>query len=1134
MLEHTSASWPPLDERLFSSLLNAVRAIVWECDPATLRFSRVDQRAESILGYACRQWTEEPDFWQAHIHPDDLAECITLFREVAENGENRELEHRMTAADGRSLWFRTIVTPITTEGGEVRLQGVMVDISESREARIKFQASEERFQLAMLGANDGIWDWNLLTDETYFSPRWKEMLGYGEDELENRFDTWVNLTHPDDRQAVLELARDYVEGRSDTFETEIRMRHRDGRYISVLSRAILARDEEGRGVRLVGTHVDITRERRAEEELYLAQYCLDQAPMGIFRLDPDMNVLYANRHACESLGYSREELCRMSVFDFDPEFRRENLPEHLEKMRQRDCVTFEAVHRNRDGVVSPVEITSTSLEYRGETFLFSFTSDISERKRAEQTLKEQEELYSAMFNQAPDGVILVDAKTLKAREFNEMACQALGYSREEFSVLSAEEINPEFNHDMLVERTRNIIQQGHAVFETAHRHRDGSLRNVRVSARSITIREQPYILAFWTDITEQVRLQEELRLREHYQRALLDNFPFAAWIKDAEGRFLAANKRLSTNLGLQSPREMVGRTIHDVAPSDLAVRNTEEDRRVLTSGMPKHDEELLPVGSENRWFEVYISPVSIDDATIGTVGCTWDITERKRIEQNLQESEERYRRLVELSPDAIFIHSGNRFVFMNQSAARLLGAQSPEELYDREPLDFIHPDQRELVGQRIANALAQQDNPPIEELMVRLDGSTVPVEMVSVHYTYQGRDGVLAIARDISERMRVLDERIKAQKLESLGLLAGGIAHDFNNILSGILGNISLVRSRIDSGAPLAGHLESCEKAAMRATELTRQLLTFARGGEPVRKVIDPAPLIRESADFVLSGTNVKSDVQIATDLCCIDVDPGQISQVLNNLMINATHAMPGGGVITISAMNETVFEGNALNLPAGEYLKISVQDHGCGIPPENIPRIFDPYFTTKRRGSGLGLASTHAIIRRHGGEIGVSSRVGVGTTFTIHLPALPQGSTARGMAGPREDLGGSGRILVMDDEELIREISQEILQCAGYCVECCDDGREALERYRQEWEKQTPFDAVIMDLTIPGGMGGKEAAEQILGIDPDAVLIVSSGYSNDPVIATHQRYGFSGSVVKPFSFHSLAGEVRRLTGKRR
>ncbi|ABL00216.1 PAS/PAC sensor hybrid histidine kinase [Pelobacter propionicus DSM 2379] len=1123
---------PHMDDKLSAALLHSIKGIAWECDPLTLRFSHVDQEAESILGYPCRQWVEEQDFWQAHIPTDDAEQCAIQLREAAEKGESREFEHRMAAADGRTVWFRTIVTPLPTEGGSIRLQGVMIDISESRQTRMLLQSSEERFQRAMLGANDGIWDWNLLTDEVYFSPRWKEMLGYAEHELENNLDSWSYLTHPADLQATLTLIKDYVEGRSDTFEAEFRMRHRDGHYICVLSRGLLARDDDGRGTRLVGTHVDITRQRRAEEELYLARYCLDQAPMGIFRLDQDMNVLYANRHACESLGYSREELCRMSVFDFDPQFRREDLPNHLKKRQQRHCMTFEAVHRNRDGVIFPVEITSTHLEYQGEEFLFSFARDITERKRAEQALKEQEELYSVIFNQAPDGVVLVDAETLEFREFNDTACAGLGYSREEFARLSVADINPEYDKEWHRSHINEIISRNYGVFETIHRHRNGSLRNMRISVRTVQIRGCRYLLSFWTDTTEQARLQEELRLREYYQRALLDNFPSAAWIKDREGRFLAVNRQLATFLGLASPQELVDKTIHDVAPSALADQNTAEDRRVLTSGRPKHDEEELPVSGENRWFEVYISPVSIDGQVVGTVGCNWDVTERKKIEQNLRESEERYRRLVELSPDAIFIHSGNRFVFMNQAAARLLGAKTPEELYGRKPLDFIHPDQREMVGQRIDRALERRDNPPIEELMVRLDGSTVPVEMVSVHHTYRGKDAVLAIARDISERMKIQDERVRSQKLESLGLLAGGIAHDFNNILSGILGNISLVCSRLDPDDPLASRLKSCEKATIRATGLTRQLLTFARGGEPVRKVIDPAPLIRESATFVLRGTNVKGDIRMTEGLSCINVDAGQISQVLNNLIINATHSMPGGGVIIISAMNEALHEGNAFNLAPGDYLRITVQDQGCGIPPENLPKIFDPYFTTKRRGSGLGLASAYAIIRRHGGAIEVSSRVGVGTTFTLRLPAQPQVHAADRMVGPGNVLCGSGRILVMDDEEIIREVSREILQCAGYCVESCSDGREALQRFQEAKEKSRPFDAIIMDLTIPGGMGGKEAAQLIRAVDPNAVLIVSSGYSNDPVIATYQQHGFNGSVVKPFSFQSLAGEVQRLINK--
>ncbi len=630
------------------------------------------------------------------------------------------------------------------------------------------------------------------------------------------------------------------------------------------------------------------------------------------------------------------------------------------------------------------------------------------------------------------------------------------------------------------------------------------------------------------DITRQIRLLEDLKLREHYQRALLDNFPFAAWMKDELGRYLAANRQLAAYLDLESSKDLVGRTDFDVMPPDIAELVSEEDRKILKSGLTKRTEEQLPVKGENRWFEVYQSPVTIDDRVIGTVGCNWDITERKLMEQALKESEERHRKLVEISPDAVFIHTAGRFVFMNTAAARLLGAERPEDLCGRTALDFVHPDFRDLVKQRIENAWDHKDNPPIEERLVRLDGSTVPVEMVSVHFLYKGADSVLAVARDISERKKMQDELVKAQKLESLGVLAGGIAHDFNNILTGIMGNVSLILNQLEPSSGIAKRLESCEKAAIRASELTQQLLTFARGGEPVRRLIEPASLISESASFVLRGSSVRCEIVMADDLWCIDADSGQISQVLNNILINASQSMPGGGVALISATNESLGPLNRVNLPAGDYLKIVIEDHGCGIPPENLSKIFDPYFTTKESGSGLGLASVYSIVRRHGGAVAASSTKGVGSCFTIHLPAVSEKRPDVDMTAKEGKLAGTGRILVMDDEEIIREIASEILRFAGYDVEVCTNGGEAVEQYRKAYDRNAPFNAVIMDLTVPGGMGGKEAASLILKIDPDASLIVSSGYSNDPVVANFHQFGFSGAVVKPFSAYELTTEVKR------
>lgn len=390
------------------------------------------------------------------------------------------------------------------------------------------------------------------------------------------------------------------------------------------------------------------------------------------------------------------------------------------------------------------------------------------------------------------------------------------------------------------------------------------------------------------------------------------------------------------------------------------------------------------------------------------------------------------------------------------------------------------------------------------------------------------------LCHEIAERKRAEDELLKAQKLESLGVFAGGIAHDFNNILTAILGNLSFARMQLSPSHIISRRLEECEKATVRASEVTRQLLTFAKGGKPVKKLIDSAPLIREATTFVLRGLNVRSVVDLADDLWCVEADCGQLNQALHNLLINAAQAMCDGGKVAVRGINEMLEAGNPQLLPSGAYVKIIVEDHGCGIPHENIGRIFDPYFTTKAQGSGLGLASVYSILRRHGGTVDVSSTVGVGSSFAMYLPASPgkrpKAAEVKKIAGP----ASGGRILIMDDEDFIREIATEILQFEGYEVEVCIDGREAVERFRRAWELKTPFAGVILDLTVPGGMGGKEATPLIRKIDPDAVLLVSSGYSNDPVIADFRHYGFDGAISKPFDASTLVEELGRLIGQKK
>ncbi len=551
----------------------------------------------------------------------------------------------------------------------------------------------------------------------------------------------------------------------------------------------------------------------------------------------------------------------------------------------------------------------------------------------------------------------------------------------------------------------------------------------------------------------------------------------------------------------------------------------------LREGIAHTVESSNCIDGEMVNLEITASPLR--DATgkiIAGIEVVRNITERKRLEEKLQLSEESYRDLVERSPYAIYIHKEGKIVFANATGTRLLGAERPEELYGREALDFVHPDNRETIQRRMKQIGQTEKVIPMEELLiVRVDGTNLPVEVAAIPFTYHGEDAVQVIARDISERKKMQDELLKVQKLESLGILAGGIAHDFNNILTAILGNLSMARMQLDPSQHIARRLAECEKATLQAGELTRQLLTFARGGAPVKKLIAPAPLIRTAATFVLRGTNARSVIDLAEDLWCLEADGGQLNQVLHNLLINASHAMPGGGEVSVRAVNETLETQNPHQLPPGEYVRITVEDHGCGIARENLTRIFDPYFTTKDEGTGLGLASVYSIVRKHGGIIEVSSTIGCGTSFVIHLPASP--GRLPDDEEVRVDVGrtGSARILLMDDEQVIREIATGILEFKGYEVESCADGREAVERSRKARERNAPFAAIILDLTVPGGMGGKESAELIREIDPDALLIVSSGYSNDPVVANYDQYGFSGAIAKPFNAATLVRELERV-----
>jgi CheY-like chemotaxis protein len=351
-------------------------------------------------------------------------------------------------------------------------------------------------------------------------------------------------------------------------------------------------------------------------------------------------------------------------------------------------------------------------------------------------------------------------------------------------------------------------------------------------------------------------------------------------------------------------------------------------------------------------------------------------------------------------------------------------------------------------------------------------------------------------------------ERLRIDKLESLGILAGGIAHDFNNILTIILGNIELVGLEIKKPDKSLERLLEAEQACQRAQHLAKQLLTFSKGGLPVKKPIIVADLLQNVVPLALSGSNSAVEILIDENVWPIEIDEDQIHQVINNILINADQAMPRGGLITIKVQNFYLAPATGLPLPEGKYVRFSFLDQGIGIEQKNIGKIFDPYYTTKKFGNGLGLTTAFSIIKNHQGHITVDSELGKGASFHIYLPTAKNAAWLHKTKISTIPIKGQGRILVMDDEASIREVLGQMLQKLGYEAVCVKDGGQALEAYQQA-KKQGPFDAVILDLTIPNGLGGKETLELLLQLDPQIRTIVSSGYGDDPIMANYENYGF-------------------------
>jgi len=754
----------------------------------------------------------------------------------------------------------------------------------------------------------------------------------------------------------------------------------------------------------------------------------------------------------------------------------------------------------------------------------TFDSMASQLLLREQALVESERNYRDIFNTTTDAIFVHDADSGNIIEINKTAEELYGYSHDEMLHRTVQDFSSGESPYSLREAValiRKTFKEGPQHFEWLAKRKNGELFWTEVVLSATRIGGAGRVLAVVRDITERKQAEEALL---HFQMAV-------ASATDAIGMSTPAGRHYYQN---EAYTKLFGLSVSEVdgvsGPPATVYADEKEGREVFDIIMKggSYVGEVKMLDKDRKERNIYLRAYSIknkEGKVVGLVGMHTDITERKRAEEALRENQAR------LDLALLSAHMGvwrweikeNRRYF-DDLTCQLLGINPATFTGTLE--DFfraVHPEDHEMIKTALAQTI--ELNVPYEPSyrIIWPDGS--------VHYiAARGklvRDDkgqplrINGILWDITDQRLLEDERLKTQKLESIGTLAGGIAHDFNNLLQSIFGFISMAKRTFDQREKSLAMLTQAEKALHQSVNLTSQLLTFSKGGTPVKKVFALRPLIEDSVAFALSGSRTKYEIVIDENIRSVEADEGQIGQVIQNIVLNADQAMPLGGMIRVSVRN---IPAAAIVPPTellGDFVEISISDQGIGIPPEHLARIFDPYFTTKVKGSGLGLATSYAIIKNHEGQLRVQSEAHKGTTFFIYLPASSVNADEP-KSQARPTVVRKGRVLVMDDDEMVRRVSGELLNALGHDVTFAQAGEDALETYRAAWDAGRPYDVVILDLTIRGGMGGLETLRMLAEIDPDVKAVVSSGYSDDAALSNYRELGFRAFLKKPYNVEDL------------
>jgi PAS domain S-box-containing protein len=1030
----------------------------------------------------------------------------------------------------------------TYEELEKRVRELEKAETERKRAMEALRDSEERLRMALKGGNLGTWDWDTKTGKVIRDQGWADMLGYSLEKAQQP--TLSNqLIHPEDKEREIKLSAAHQKGKLTFEESEYRIRKKDGEYIWVHSRGqVVEKDEDGNPTRFSGTIMNITERRQAEEKLRKSE--------EIYRVISGLVTSFAYSIFVESTkkfrpewvsgkyhkitGYTLEEVATGGGWESIV------YPEDIPVVKARrarllsgesDTSEFRIV--TKKGKICWLRDYAVSFWDDNHHRIVQITGaaqDITKRKQAEEALRESEEKYRLILENSSSAIQHIDTEG-KFVLMNRVGIKYLGLEAKDVIGKSIYDIFPE-TADFHMQRFTEIMKAGKGdKFEDSFEVSSGKhwfLSDIQpVIDDSGNIRGVQII---GDDITERKQAEEKLRESEERFRSLAENISDCIWEGDENDIITYVSPNVKDVLGYE-PDEMIGKRGYDFMPPEEREYRKKKDKETLKSRKPFKGVENKNYHKDGRAIEVESSGVPVFDTKgnfRGYRGIDRDITERKQAEEKLRESENRLTSIYNTVGDVLFYLAVEgeglyRFISINSAFEKATGL-SRESVEGSLVNEIIPEPSLTMVLGKYRQAIEENNIVRWEETSEYPAGRLVGLVTIAPIFDDDSKcTHLVGSVQDITEHKQLEEERTKTAKLESIGVLAGGIAHDFNNLLGSVMNNIWICKKEGSNEA-----LGDVEKAIFKARDLTQQLLTFSKGGAPVKKVTSLPGLIKEATGFALRGSNVECRHYFSEDLWSCEIDKGQINQVIHNVLINADQAMPNGGVVNVRAANITIGLQDSLPLDEGHYVKISIKDQGYGIPEEHLLQIFDPYFTTKQKGSGLGLTTSYSIINKHRGFISAESEVQIGTTFHIYLPA--SFSEIKKIEQVVEDVPYiSGRILVLDDEKLLRDSLRVALTSLGNKVRTTSNGTEAIKLYKKAMKSGQPFDVVILDLTIPGGMGGKETVKKLLEIDPKVKAIVTSGYSNDLVLSEYKEYGFVGEVSKPYQMNELQETLQSL-----